>query len=31
MRTVELILKPEEAFDELHFNAILYQKLRIEE
>lgn len=27
MRTVELTLKPEEAFDELQFNTILYQKL----
>lgn len=27
MRTVELTLKPEEAFDEKHFNTILYQKL----
>lgn len=27
MRTVELTLRPEEAFDEQHFNAILYEKL----
>ena len=27
MKTVELVLKPEEAFDEGKFNAILYSKL----
>ena len=27
MRTVELVLKPEEAFDEVKFNALLYKKL----
>jgi len=27
MRTVELVLKPEEAFDEDKFNALLYEKL----
>jgi uncharacterized FAD-dependent dehydrogenase len=29
MRTVELVLKPEEAFDEVKFNALLYKRLGI--
>lgn len=29
MRTVEIVLKPEEAFDEANFTSILYNKLRI--
>ncbi len=31
MRTTELVLKPEEAFDEENFNSILYQKLGLKQ
>lgn len=31
MRTVELVLKPEEAFDEEKFKSLLYQKLSLKE
>jgi uncharacterized protein len=31
MRTVELVLKPEEAFDEAKFKALLYSKLRLKQ